>query len=318
MPSSESVLVTGVSGFIGGFLSSRLSATGWKVSGVDRRPPSEPSVCADFTQACSADPAVLKAVAEGRYKAVLHQAAISNTLETDWDALLEHNVVQPLRLAEACAASATLFVYASSFSVYGRSERLAMYESADEDGTSGGPLNLYARSKLLLDQKMRQQQDRSAPRIGLRYTNVFGVGEPVAGRASSIISKILHAAAVRRPIDIFSDTLTAGRDYVPVERIHEFVQGLLDGSARVPSGVYNLGSGTAVSFAELLDWAARFAGPDGLSVRLVANPIAARYQYWTQADNSAIAAQVPGMGPMSREAVREHARAAFDFYAAQI
>ncbi len=312
---NRTVLVTGAAGFIGGRLAALMASSGWKVTAIDVRPaPALPSGV-DFTRTSCADADVLAAVRGGRYRAVVHQAGISNTLEPDWNRLKEHNVDQPLALARACASSRTTFVYASSFSVYGRSAREAVRESAEHDETVSGPLNHYARSKLLLDQRMRDLDTPPAAWAGLRYTNVFGVGEPLEGRASSIIAQILQAVASGRPIRIFSDTLTAGRDYVPVSRIHQFVESFLAAPTVVPSGVYNLGSGLAVTFAQLLDWATGFHGGGPVAVQLVANPIADRYQYWTQADNSAVAAHLPALGTMDRREILRHARECFEFYA---
>ncbi len=317
MARDRPVLVTGAAGFIGGFLAERLAAAGWQVTAIDVRPAPSLAAGVDFTQTSCAHRAVFDDIIGGRYDAVVHQAGISNTLESDWARLQEHNVAQPLRLADACAKSATAFIYASSFSVYGRSAEVAIRESDDQDTTSG-PLNLYARSKLLLDREMRSRDLSRAAWAGLRYTNVFGPGEPLAGRASSIISQILYAAAASEPIEIFSDTLAASRDYVPASRIYEFVDSFLNESVDIPSGVYNMGSGIPVSFAELLHWATQFTGRRGVAVHLIPNPIPGKYQYWTQADNSAVARYVPSLGPMDRKEMRECALRCFEAYGREL
>jgi nucleoside-diphosphate-sugar epimerase len=96
-----SVLVTGSAGFIATNLVSALVRAGDLVTGVDIHPAALPlarSIIADF-----ADQEVLSLVRRGKFGVVLHNAAISNTLENDWDALREVNFDKSVALAEACA-----------------------------------------------------------------------------------------------------------------------------------------------------------------------------------------------------------------------
>lgn len=292
------VLVTGAAGFIGGHLARACSQAGWKVAALDVRPP--PAVMSGIATVIkdrSDAPAVLRDVRSGRYVAVLHQAAITSTLETDWSILQEVNIRQSLALAEACAAGNAAFIYASSHSVYGTIRRPVAVAEGDEHDPAvcTGPLNLYARSKLDLDVAMTAGGSDAgrgaAPWIGLRYTNVFGLGEQHKGTMASIISQLLRASAEGRPLRLFDDTLAASRDYLPVECVATVVLRILDHS--IPSGVYNVGSGNPVSFSGILDWCTEFAGR-GPEVTLVPNPVTDRYQYWTCADVTRISCSLPG------------------------
>jgi ADP-L-glycero-D-manno-heptose 6-epimerase len=308
------VLVTGAAGFIGSRLAVALARAGCDVSCVDLRLPS-PAVCGVATRVLQCDcaaPAVTSLVLEGAFDAVVHQAAISNTLEADWSRLRRVNVDAARELADACGPSGTTFLYASSFSVYGRGrDRTAVREEAvDEDPDAFAPLNLYARSKLELDRAMRT---RAAPDLrwaGLRYTNVFEADEEQEGRASSIISQVVGRAARGEPIVLFADTLLACRDYVPVARVGAVVRRLVE-AAFVP-GVYNVGAGTATSFATLLRWCAEFDERRPLEVRLVRNPIPDRYQYWTCADLTRLAGLMPGIRPLTEAELRDEAARLFE------
>ncbi len=281
----DEVLVTGAAGFIGGHIARTCAHAGWKVTAVDLRPlPAGTAAAATAYQGRADSPSVLDAVRAGRYRAVVHQGAISSTTASDWDKLYDHNVSQALALAEACALSGTLFVYASSHSVYGTLyDRVAAVEGTEDDpAVCSGPLNLYARSKLTLDREMAARFGTDTPWVGLRYTNVFGPGETHKGPMASMMYQLLRDAGRGHPLRLFADTITACRDYIPVETVATIVVYLL--SHRVPPRPYNLGSGKPISFGTLLEWCADLTGSAGLDVKLVPNGISAKYQYWTCAD----------------------------------
>ncbi len=305
------VLVTGAAGFIGGHLAAACHADGWAVTAVDRRaagPLSEGGV--PLIQADAANPTILARIRSGEFAAVLHQAAVSNTLADRWDLLQRVNIDAPLQLAGACEASATPFIYASSGSVYGAVfRRIPVPEQAVNDrALTSGPLNLYARSKLLLDQKMQDLTGRMSW-VGLRYTNVFGPNEDRKGAMASILWQLLHATAQGRRIDLFHDTLLAARDFLPVSSLVDTVLRLL--RSPVPCGVYNLGAGHATSFATILGWCAELRAGGSLDMRLIPNPIPDRYQYWTCADMTALRGVLPHSTEVTAEQIREAATALY-------
>jgi ADP-L-glycero-D-manno-heptose 6-epimerase len=308
------VLVTGGSGFIGRHVVRACSADGWRVVAVDPRPP--PPDLVDRANICRgsfADPACLAEVGAGAFDAVIHLGAISSTLTRDWPALERTNVSGPGLLAERCAASGTRFVYASSSSVYGRIfKRRPTAENSLGSASCSGPLNEYARSKALFDLRMETELGSSfGPRgwTGLRFTNVFGDGEAHKGAMVSIINQLVTATARGERLVLFADTLEACRDYVPVTVVAETCRLMIAPGA--PSGVFNLGSSEATSFAELLRWCAEFRGAK-LDVRLVPNPHANRYQYWTRADMAALDRALPHRPRVRAGDIRAAARVLYD------
>lgn len=311
-------LVTGAAGFIGGHTVSALLDAGWAVTALDvsECPPWMASAVG-VVRAEADDPQTLNDVRDGRYAAVIHQGAISSTLADDWDRLSEVNVRQPLALAEAAAVGRARFVYASSHSVYGTiRRRVAVTEAQATDASvCTGPLNLYARSKLVLDQEMVRRYAKAPQWFALRYTNVFGKGEEHKGAMASIISQLLRSAAEGRQLRVFADTLNACRDYIPVENVARTVVRLA--GQDTAGGIYNLGSASPVSFATLLHWCADLSTADALDVRLVRNPIPDRYQYWTCADQSRLETALPGAGPVPIDEVKAAAARLFTHFHAR-
>jgi ADP-L-glycero-D-manno-heptose 6-epimerase len=309
------VLVTGAAGFIGSHIVRACHGAGYQVAAVDIRPLPPGVRGLAHPVADSADDAVLlRQLRAGRYSAVIHQAAITSTLEKDWELLREVNIRQPVALARVCADGGVPFIYASSHSVYGKiGRRVPVAEGAEYDpAICSGPVNLYARSKLALDEAMAALAGTSQLAwAGIRYTNVFGPGESHKGNMASIISQLLQKAALGLPITLFADTLDACRDYIPAEDVADTI--LLMLGHQVPAGLYNLGSGQPVSFAALLQWCAEFGGTDP-EVELVANPVQDAYQYWTCADLTRLEERLPGFRRTGAAGVRSAAERLFRRY----
>jgi ADP-L-glycero-D-manno-heptose 6-epimerase len=306
------VLVTGAAGFIGSHVANACVAAGFDVTGVDNRVPVDGSPQeTSFLHCDMSGPEVLRAIEDSRFSAVLHLAAISSTLETNWPRLQKANVTAPLNLARACRSAGTRFIYASSHSVYGNIIReIPVAERAvDDRRICSGPLNRYAESKLLLDQSMADDFPSELAWVGLRFTNVFGTGEEHKGPMASIISQLLRQAAYGRTLQLFADSLTASRDYVPVSYVADICVRLV--SAPVPSGVYNLGAGHAVSFGTLLEWCAAFSDGRQVNIRLVPNPVRDRYQFWTCADVAKIGQALSQQPRLTQDDIRMAAMALY-------
>lgn len=303
-PTSNAVLVTGAAGFIGSHIVTGLADRGIAVIGVDTRdaPAHLQKAMTFYRMDFVADP-ILAMVRGGRFDAVVHQAAISSTLEDDWRLLRNVNVDRAMILAEACAVERTPFIYASSSSVYGRIyHQDAVAEDAVNDrAVCSGPINAYARSKLLLDTLLATRDLGGLRCIGLRYTNVFGSGEQHKGSMASIISRLLRKVAANGEPTLFADTLDASRDYAPVHWVVQVILRLLE--APVPAGIYNVGSSCPISFKTLLQWCAEFSHNEKLQFHLIPNPIPARYQYWTCADVQKLQ-RTTGLTPPTMEDVR--------------
>ncbi|MFI0829559.1 NAD-dependent epimerase/dehydratase family protein [Streptomyces roseolus] len=321
MTPGSGVLVTGAAGFIGRHTIKAFHTAGHEVSAIDVRPaPAHLTHAARWRRGDFAAPALLADIAAGRYATVVHQAGISDTRAPAGPTLDESNLLGPLRLAEACRIGQARLIYASSHSVYGTlHHRVPITEDADTDPTRcTGPLNPYAASKLALDQQMRARYSSGLTWAGLRYTNVFGPDETDKGPMASILTQLLRQAARTGTIRVFEDSLTAARDYIAVETVATTIVQLAAAPA-MAAAVYNLGAGTAVSFADLVQWCARLhraATGQNLGVELVANPVSAAYQYFTCADTTALDESLPSRPATSPESVEARAAELFESFRA--
>jgi ADP-L-glycero-D-manno-heptose 6-epimerase len=187
----------------------------------------------------------LKQLAGLRFDVLFHQAAISDTTVADQGQMLRVNANAFRRLLEIAASLSATVVYASSAGVYGNSP------APNRIGDGEVPENVYGFSKLMMDHAASEFL-RARPQqriVGLRYFNVFGPGESFKGRMASMILQLgKQLLAGERP-KLFKHG-EQRRDFVYIEDV---VQANLRALKARQSGVYNVGSGRARSFNEVLE-----------------------------------------------------------------
>src|SRR5262249_13653987 len=251
-----------------------------------------------------------------RLDAVIHMGAISDTMARDGDALIDNNFRLSLRLLDWCAECRPRFIYASSASTYGDGA-----QGFDDDNAPAAlarlrPMNLYGWSKHLFD---RAAIDRAArggrlpPQwAGLKFFNVFGPNEYHKGEMMSLVAKRFDDAKAGKPVVLFKSHrpgIADGeqrRDFIFVDDAVAVVRWLLD--APGVSGIFNVGTGKAESFRDLIGalFAALGRAPD---IQYVDMPAAIRdtYQYVTQAplENLRRAGYTGGFTPLA-EAVKRY------------
>ncbi len=224
---------------------------------------------------------------------IVHMGAISATTERDADLIVETNFRLSRDLWQWCAEHDTPLIYASSAATYGDGTA-----GFDDDLSPAGldklhPLNAYGWSKLLFDKWVRTTLDADRPRppqwAGLRFFNVYGPNEYHKGRMSSVVSQIFPIAAAGDTCRLFQshhpDYEDGGqlRDFVSVDDCADVICWLL-GTPEV-SGLFNLGTGSARSFADLAKAVYAAVGKE-FAVEYIPTPedIREKYQYFTQAE----------------------------------
>jgi len=294
------VLVTGGAGFIGSNLAAALAEQGVPVAICDRlRSGSKWRNIGKLELRDLIAPEQLESWLEqhgGALDAIVHMGAISSTTETDADLIVETNFRLSQRLWRWCAQHGKRFIYASSAATYGGADA-----GFEDDWSMSAlaqlrPLNAYGWSKLLFDRWAVREvalgkgnsNGRPAQWVGLKFFNVYGPNEYHKGSMQSVVAQKKYAAAAGEPITLFRshrEGVSDGgqrRDFVYVADCVQVMLWLL-GNPGV-SGIFNLGTGQARSFAQLATalYAAVNRPPH---LTYVDTPLAIRpnYQYFTEA-----------------------------------
>ena len=180
-----------------------------------------------------------------KFDAIFHLASITDTTLHDQFVQTHDNVESFRRLLNFARPNKTRIIYASSGSTYG-SVKAA---SVETDGAA--PANVYAFSKVIMDNLAMREAKENANWIivGLRYFNVYGPREAHKGVPASMIYHLAEQMKAGQRPRIFKHG-EQKRDFVYVKDI---VDGSILGLEAKQSGIYNLGSGQARSFNELID-----------------------------------------------------------------
>src|SRR6201985_3983529 len=195
-----------------------------------------------------------------RLDAVIHLGAISETTATDGDLVIETNFRLSMRLLDWCTAHATPLIYASSAATYGDGAQGFFDDPALPALKTLRPMNLYGWSKHLFDMAVAERTASGAPLppqcVGLKFFNVFGPNEYHKGTMASVVCRVFDSAKAGQPVRLFKPS-RAGiadgdqrRDFIYVEDVVSVVLWLL----RTPQvcGIYNVGTGQAGSFREMI------------------------------------------------------------------
>jgi ADP-L-glycero-D-manno-heptose 6-epimerase len=290
------IFLTGGAGFIGSNLAAALAERGHDVAVCDRFDSAD-----KWRNLAKHELANLVAPEDWRawldkhasqVEAVIHLGAISSTMETDIDRLVENNIRLSLGLWDWCAARAVRFIYASSAATYG--DGAAGFE---DDGSPAAlarlrPLNPYGWSKHAVDRRIARMVDRGevAPPqwVGLKFFNVFGPNEYHKGAMQSVLAQNFARVRAGEPIRLFrshrNDYPDGGqlRDFIYVRDCVDVMLWLLNHPT--VSGLFNLGTGQARTFADLAH--ALFAAlnrPAQIQYIDMPESIRGKYQYFTEA-----------------------------------
>ncbi len=282
------VLVTGAAGFIGSNLAEALLRRGDEVVGLDNfNDYYSPAVKRANAAALAAYPrftlaevdlrdaeGVAAVLANGPYDAVAHLAAMANVrysitrapLYTDVNIRGTVNVLEGMR-----AAAVPHAVFASTSSVYGKTEQLPFRE----DDPLGKPLAPYPATKIageLLGYTYHNLFDLTFTAV--RFFSVYGE----RGRPDMMPYIITDSIVKQTPFKLFN----AGEMYRDWTYVGDIVLGLISALAR-PLGYerINLGRGQPVRMADFVELVERLVGR---SARMETPPAPASEPEITYAD----------------------------------
>lgn len=162
---------------------------------------------------------------------IIHQGAISSTVEKDINKIHLWNVKYTLLLFEIAIQYNIPVRYASSASVYGNQQGIF------------NPLNYYAISKLQIDYWVMDNLEKFSSIQGFRYFNVYGDGEQNKGDQASPVSKFTKQIKETGKLNLFEGSENFYRDFICVDDVVNIV---LNNNKQ--SGIYDLGTSNPVSF----------------------------------------------------------------------
>ena len=225
---------------------------------------------------------------------IFHIGARTDTTEFDYSVHEHLNVEYSKKIWEYCTANNVPVVYASSAATYGNGE--FGYDDNHELPYKLQPLNAYGISKNEFDKWALKETKQPPFWAGLKFFNVYGPNEYHKGRMASVIFHSFKQIGSNGVVKLFKShrpDFKDGqqlRDFVYVKDVINVCYWLMEqffAQHKVENGLYNLGTGKARSFEDLVN--ATFAGIDRHSkIEYIDMPedIRDKYQYFTEANMS--------------------------------
>ncbi|MBF0316114.1 MAG: ADP-glyceromanno-heptose 6-epimerase [Oligoflexia bacterium] len=298
------ILITGGAGFIGSALAHELYARdpqNCKLIIVDRIGSKEHKwknlLGLKFCEYVHADELFLpeKATLRSSVRAIYHLGACSDTTERNVDYLMKNNYYYSRAIWDWAMSVRIPLVYASSAATYGNGE----FAYSDEESIDRyRPLNAYGYSKQVFDQWVLSKASAtlfSMPWYGLKFFNVYGANEAHKGAMSSVAFKA-HEQIVRGNgrVKLFKSQRSDFKDgeqlrdfiYVKdaVRAMILFMEQAAAAKPTVHSGIYNMGTGKARSFNDLVGAVFKALNlPTAIDYIDMPPEIASQYQYFTEA-----------------------------------
>jgi ADP-L-glycero-D-manno-heptose 6-epimerase len=138
--------------------------------------------------------------------------------------------------------------------------------------------------------------------VGLRYFNVYGPREFFKEKTSSMVIQFGHQLLKGKNPRLFEGSDKIVRDFIFIEDI---IQANVLAMHPKKSGIYNVGTGNARSFQDMVDILQKELGSD-LACEYIPNPYVGRYQFHTEAN---IESTKEGLGYAPRYSFEEGIKA---------
>jgi UDP-glucose 4-epimerase len=243
-------IVTGGAGFIGSHLTKHLIKIGHDVTVIDnlRRGSfdnlKEINDKIDFQEIDILDYEKMKNVAKN-IDGVFHQAALGSVPDSFKEPEEYHrvNVIGTENVFKLAKEFDFKVVYASSSSVYGNQKIFPIKENAEKN-----PLNPYGKTKLDCEHLAKKYVDLGVKIIGLRYFNVFGIGQNP--NYAGVIPKFIERLVQHKPPIIYGDGNQL-RNYIFVDDVVK--ANVLALESKIEHEFINIATGETISVKELAD-----------------------------------------------------------------
>lgn len=286
------IIVTGAAGFIASCLISKLNQEGYKdIVLVDDFSDTEKNKNFEgkaFTE--KVDRASFVSWLNENQQLVqfiFHLGARTDTTEFDIEIFNKLNLNYTKDIWNICVEHGIPLVYASSAATYGLGE--FGYDDNHDIIHKLKPLNPYGESKNDFDKWALAQDKQPYFWAGLKFFNVYGPNEYHKGRMASVVLHAFNQIKATEKMKLFAShnpNFKNGeqlRDFVYVKDVVEVCLFLL--SHRKDAGLYNLGSGKARTFLDLVKNTFKALDKDS-DISFIPTPedIRDKYQYFTEAN----------------------------------
>jgi ADP-L-glycero-D-manno-heptose 6-epimerase len=285
------IVITGAEGFIGSCLVARLNADGFKdlilVDDFGATNRSQNLIGKQFTDKVErVDFFNWLEQNENQVQFIFHIGARTDTTEMDEAIFKLLNIDFTETLWQKCVQYGLPIVYASSAATYGNGA--FGYEDDESKLDLLQPLNPYGRSKNEIDKWVIKQDRKPFFWAGLKFFNVYGPNEYHKGRMASVILHAYHQIQETGKVSLFRSHIP---EYKDGEQMRDFiyVKDLVDVCvflmhSRKHSGIYNLGTGNARTWNDLVKSIFVAAGKQvNISYIDIPADIREKYQYFTEA-----------------------------------
>jgi ADP-L-glycero-D-manno-heptose 6-epimerase len=290
------IILTGVSGFIGSCLLTKLNESGFNRDVV---------VVDDFYKLYKDKNTNEKTVREWMHREiflewfertsqkidfVLHIGARTDTTLMDQVIFDELNLNYTKRIWNVCVKKQIPLIYASSAATYG--DGALGFEDDHEKIKDLKPLNPYGDSKHAFDIWALEQKEQPPYWIGCKFFNVYGPNEYHKSRMASVIFHTFHQIKNTGGMKLFKSHRPdfkdghQSRDFIYVKDIMDIILFFIN-NTQVDSGIYNFGTGKARTFLDLAKSTFDALGSKH-QISYIDTPIDIRdaYQYFTEANMS--------------------------------
>lgn len=293
------IIVTGAAGFIGSNIIADLQAAGrGPIVAVDLFGDSnkwqnlakhnisafiKPTQIQDFLQAFSS-----------KIECIIHMGAITDTTEKNADALVDNNLNYSISLWDWCTEHKVPFIYASAAATYGALENMLKDDDDFESLSKLRPVTPYGWSKNATDIIFAQRAaaGKAPPQwVGLKFFNVYGPNEYHKGSMRSMVTKFYDDVQTWDAVQLYKSDRAhiedgqQKRDFVYVKDCSQIALWFLEHNT--VSGIFNVGTGNARSFTELVKAMEKNMGKEiEITFKDMPEDIKTTYPYQTYADMS--------------------------------
>lgn len=233
-------LVTGGAGFIGSNLVLELEKQGHEVIAIDRLSTGTPTHLKGFKGKFMQGDVSKPFEINDKVEVIFHEAAITDPRFNDDKEMIRSNIEGFKSMINLAKKNNAKLIYASTANLYGNGPT-PMKEEQEKDIISA-----YGKSKLEMDKIAEALKDKMHI-VGLRYFNVFGPREGNKGRSASMVYHLIKQIKSGKNPRIFK--------FGEQKRDHIYVNDAVTATIRAvnaESGVYNVGTGIATTFNELV------------------------------------------------------------------